>query len=47
MSGFFYLYLLFHIHFTTTYRYGGEIITVTGRIINGVFNINDAWVNRR
>ncbi|EEG32341.1 Tat pathway signal sequence domain protein [[Clostridium] methylpentosum DSM 5476] len=32
---------------TIYYRYGGEIITVTGRIINGVFNISDAWVNRR
>ena len=29
-----------------TYRYGGEIITVTGKIINGVFNVGDAWVNR-
>ena len=29
-----------------TYRYRGEIITVTGKIINGVFNIGDAWVNR-
>ena len=29
-----------------TYHYGGEIITVTGKIINNVFNISDAWVNR-
>ena len=29
-----------------TYRYGGEIITVTGKIINGVFKVGDAWVNR-
>lgn len=29
-----------------SYRYGGEVITVTGKIINGVFNIGDAWVNR-
>ena len=29
-----------------TYCYSGEIITVTGKIINGVFNVGDAWVNR-
>ena len=29
-----------------TYRYGGEIITVTGKIINGVFKVGNAWVNR-
>ena len=28
------------------YRYKGEIITVTGRIMDGVLRISDAWVNR-
>ena len=28
-----------------TYHYRGEIITVTGKVINGVFNISDAWVS--
>ena len=31
---------------TITYNYGGEIIVVTGKIINGIFNIGDAWVKR-
>jgi len=29
-----------------TYKYAGEIITVTGKIVEGVFNIGNAWVNR-
>ena len=28
------------------YRYKGEIISVTGRVIDGVLRISDAWINR-
>jgi len=29
-----------------TWKYKGRIITVTGRVINRIFNISDAWVNK-
>jgi RHS repeat-associated protein len=29
-----------------TYKYGGEIIVVTGKVIDGIFNIGDAWVKK-
>ena len=31
---------------TITYKYGGEIIVVTGKLIDGVFKVGDAWVKR-
>ena len=31
---------------TISYKYGGEIIVVTGRVIDGIFKIGDAWVKR-
>jgi len=29
-----------------TYKYGGEVITVTGKVVNGIFQIGNAWVNK-
>ena len=29
-----------------TYKYGGEIIVVTGKVINGIFQVGDAWVKK-
>lgn len=29
-----------------TYKYGGEIIVVTEKVINGIFQVGDAWVKK-
>ena len=29
-----------------TYKYGSEIIVVAGKVINGIFQVGDAWVKK-